>query len=210
AQAVDIVTRCTDRALDTLDTVSQVRLRDLMMPIWAEFYYELVFAEPCPPEARDLIVGNADDVVTALKCCGLRHMDRRERLTAYLVRRIEAGEIPHKLPESFTVQEQAWYLQGAFFNTAVVQSSEAMAHLLMAIAQHRDVQAGLFAGTEDIGHVMDEALRLYPLFGVAHRITTGDIRTGTHTIPTGSVLLFNYAKFHQAGFDHPTFLFPTR
>lgn len=210
AQAVDIVTRCADRALDTLTEVNQVRLRDLMMPIWAEFYYELVFEEPCPPDARDLIVGNADDVVTALKCCGLRHMDRRERLTAYLVGRIEAGDVPHRLPEGLTVQEQAWYLQGAFFNTAVVQSSEAMAHLLMAIAQHPDVQAGLVAGTEDLGHVMDEALRLYPLFGVAHRITSADIRTESHVIPTGSVLLFNYAKFHQAGFDHPERFDPSR
>jgi hypothetical protein len=209
-QAVDIVTRCTDKALDTVGPVAQVRLRDLMMPVWAEFYYEMVFAEPCPPEARDLIVGNADDVVTALKCCGLRHMDRRERLTAYLVRRIEAGEVPHRLPESLTVQEQAWYLQGAFFNTAVVQSSEAMAHLLMAIAQHPDVQAGLVAGTEDLGHVMDETLLLYPLFGVAHRITSAEIRTGSHVIPTGSVLLFNYPEFHQAGFDHPERFDPSR
>ena len=36
-----------------------------------EFYYEVVFEERCPPKARDLIVDNADDVVTALAAgCG--------------------------------------------------------------------------------------------------------------------------------------------
>ncbi|RSM71870.1 cytochrome P450 [Kibdelosporangium aridum] len=207
-KAATVAEACADRVLGELLTkpTNEVRLRDLMMPIWAEFYYEMVFDEPCPRAARDLIVGNADDVVTSLKCCGLRHMARRERLTRYLVARIEAGEVPHRLPDVLTVQEQAWYLQGTFFNTAVVQSSEAMAHLLMAIAQHPDVQRGLLDGTVEFDHVMDEALRLYPLFGVAHRITTGEIGT----IPTGSVLLFNYPDFHQAGFEHPERFDPER
>jgi hypothetical protein len=119
------------------DAVSRpVRLRDLMMPVWAEVYYELVFGEPCPRAARDLIVGNADDVVSALKCTRLRHMRRRNRLTRYLRRRIDTGEVPFEMPDLMTPAEQAWYLQGAFFNTAVVQMSEAMAHLLLAIAEH--------------------------------------------------------------------------
>ncbi len=114
-----------------------------MMPVWAEVYYELVFLEPCPRTARELIVGNADDVVSALKCTRLRHMGRRNRLTRYLRRRIDAGEVPFELPARMTPGEQAYYLQGAFFNTAVVQMSEAMAHLLLAVAQHPVVQERL-------------------------------------------------------------------
>nr|WP_042197842.1 cytochrome P450 [Kibdelosporangium sp. MJ126-NF4] len=206
-QSARVAQECAERVLGALDRpVNTVRLRDLMMLIWAEFYYQVVFDEPCPPAARELIVGNADDVVTSLKCCGLRHMARRERLTCYLVRRIEAGEVPHQLPDVLTTQEQAWYLQGTFFNTAVVQSSEAMAHLLMAIAQHSEVQSGLVDDTVDLDHVMDEALRLYPLFGVAHRITTGEIGA----IPAGAVLLFNYPDFHQTGFEHPDRFDPSR
>ncbi|MCE7010523.1 cytochrome P450 [Kibdelosporangium philippinense] len=208
ANAAGVAQECAERVLAQIlaKPVNAVRLRDLMMPIWAEFYYEMVFGESCRKSDRDLIVGNANDVVTSLKCCGLRHMDRRERLTRYLIERIEAGDVPHRLPNVLTVEEQAWYLQGTFFNTAVVQSSEAMAHLLMAIAQHRDVQRGLRTGAVDLDHVMDEALRLYPLFGVAHRITTGDIGN----IPTGSVLLFNYPDLHQSGFDHPERFDPGR
>lgn len=213
---------------------SHVRLRDLMMPVWAEVYYELVFGAACPRAVRDLIVANADDVVSALKCTRLRHMGRRDRLTGYLRRRIEEGTCPVTLPPPFTVEETAWYLQGAFFNTAVVQMSEAMAHLLLAVATHPRVQRDLVStldgggaqgggaqggGAEGlcaegrraarggahgsdaaIDRVIDETLRVHPLFGVAHRITSAPIVVDDRvTLPAGSVLLFNYLAFQRTG-----------
>ena len=108
------------------------------MPVWAEFYHRLVFGHPSTGEVRQLIVDNADDVVTALKCCGLRHMDRRLRLTAHLEEVLD--EVPHDLPTLLDRRERAYYLQGTFFNTAVVQSSEATAHLLMALAADESLQ----------------------------------------------------------------------
>lgn len=183
--------------------VHNVRLRDLMMPVWAEVYYEVVFREPCPRHVRDLIVGNADDVVSALKCTGLRHMDRRARLTAHLRARLAHDPPPVPLPSLLSEEEQAYYVQGTFFNTAVVQMSEAMAHLLLALATHRPVQDRLVGGDQDpdfLDRVIDETLRHFPLFGVAHRITTGEIpRAGGTPIPAGSVLLFNYPEYQRSG-----------
>ncbi len=170
-----------------------VRLRDEMMPIWAELYHELVFDEPCPPEARDLIVANADDVVSALKCVRPRNMRRRARLTKYLRQRL--ADVPHPLPESLTPEEQAYYLQGTFFTTAVVQMSEAMTHLLMIIAQDDGIQQRLVDHPEDMDRVIDEGLRKFPLFGIAHRITTADIELDHLTIPAGTVLCFSYPDF---------------
>jgi len=201
----ELVTRCAARVLDRAAAAGSVtgrrpvRLRDLMMPVWAEVYYELVFREPCPPQARALIVAHADDVVSALKCTRLRHMRRRHRLTRYLRGRIAAGAVPFALPSLLTPDEQACYLQGAFFNTAVVQMSEASAHLLLAIAQHRDVQARLRAdpvGHAYLGQVIDEAMRVWPLFGIAHRITTAEVATSP-PIPAGSVVLFDYLGYHH-------------
>ncbi|WP_410569187.1 cytochrome P450 [Amycolatopsis sp. cmx-4-61] len=182
-------------AAHVLDDVEPgfIRLRDLMMPIWAELYHELVFEEPCPPEARDLVVGHADDVVSALKCVRPRNMRRRARLTRYLRRRL--ADVPHPLPPSLTPDEQVFYLQGTFFNTAVVQMSEAMAHLLMIIARDGDLQQRLAEHPEDLDGVIDEGLRAYPLFGIAHRITTGDIELDHLTIPAGTVLCFSYPDF---------------
>jgi hypothetical protein len=207
-QWTELVGCCTRRVLDELDghaRVHRVRLRDLMMPVWAEVYYEVVFRAPCPRHVRDLITGNADDVVTALKCTGLRHMDRRARLTAHLRDRLAHDPPPVPLPATLTPREQAYYLQGTFFNTAVVQMSEAMAHLLLALATHRPVQDRLAAGEEDpdfLDRVINETLQHFPLFGVAHRITSGEIpRDGRDPIPAGSVLLFNYPEYQGSGGD---------
>ena len=94
-----------------------------------------------------------------------------------------------------------------FFNTAVVQMSEAMAHLLMALAQHPRCRRGLAAEPDDAGYldrVIDETLRLYPLFGIAHRITSARHRgRRADTLPPGSVLCFNYPAYHRTGYDDP-------
>ncbi|NUS65807.1 MAG: cytochrome P450 [Saccharothrix sp.] len=205
--------RCTGRVLDEVLTgrVALVRLRDLMMPVWAEYFHELVFGEPCPREARDLIVGHADDVVTSLKCTGLRHPARRARLTRYLARRVAAGDVRRPLPASLSPAEQVHYLQGTFFNTAVVQMSEAMAHLLLALAQHPRVAARLAADDGYFPRVLDETMRMYPLFGIAHRITTGEIALDERTtLPAGSVLCFSYPDYHATGYPRPDVFDPDR
>jgi hypothetical protein len=188
-----------------------IRLRDEMMPIWAELYYELVFGEPCPADARKLIVDNADDVVSALKCVRPRHMRRRDKLTRYLLGRLD--DIEHPLPSRLSTKEKAYYLQGAFFNTAVVQMSEAMAHLFMAIAQNPEVQQRLVDNPADdayLDSVIDEALRAFPLFGIAHRITTGEIELDHTTISAGTVLLFSYPDYHREGYEHTERFDPDR
>ncbi|MET7345233.1 cytochrome P450 [Streptomyces sp. NPDC087866] len=194
--------------------ISLVRLRDLVMPAWAAFCYELVFQEPCPPPARKLITAHADDVITALKCTGLRHPKRRARLTSYLRERVAAGHVPHALPDSLSLPEQVHYLQGTFFNTAVVQLSEATAHVLLALARHPHVQQRLAADPEDdryLTQVLDETMRLYPLFGIAHRITTGEIPLdGTTVLPAGSVVCFSYPGYHATGYERPDAFDPDR
>jgi hypothetical protein len=210
----DEVARCTRRILsmpsdraeslaadcvrDALpDRTGLVRLRELVMPVWAEFYHRVVFGRPATGDVRRLIVDNADDVITALKCCGLRHMDRRLRLTAHLERVLDG--LPHDLPSLLDRRERAFYLQGTFFNTAVVQSSEATAHLMMVLAaDERRQRAAREEGALD--ELFEETLQRFPLFGVAHRITTDAITLNTGpVIPSGSVLCFDYPEFHQSG-----------
>jgi hypothetical protein len=211
----DEVARCTRRilgmpsrtadrlAVDSLEAAlptgtGLVRIRDLVMPVWAEFYHRVVFGRPGSDEVRALIVGNADDVITALKCCGLRHMDRRLRLTSYLEGVVE--DVPHELPSVFDRAEQALYLQGTFFNTAVVQSSEATAHVLMLLAADPALQAKAAVDETTLEAALADALHRYPLFGVAHRITTADIVLPSGPVlPAGSVLCFNYPDFHRTG-----------
>lgn len=209
----DEVARCTRRflampsaAADRLavqslhaalpDRTGLVRLRDLVMPVWAEFYHRLVFGQPCPVGVRDLIVGNANDVITALKCCGLRHMDRRLALTTHLERVLDQAR--YELPSVLDRREKALYLQGTFFNTAVVQSSEATAHVLMMLAAERTHERAV--DEKLVERAFDHALRQYPLFGIAHRVATADIPLSQEVmIPAGSVLCFNYPEYHRSG-----------
>jgi hypothetical protein len=214
--AEETAAQCAIRILDgaNIYNAKLVRIRDLMMPVWAEFYYALVFGEQCPAAARELIVGNADDVVTALKCCSLRHMKRRHHLTRFLIAKIRAGKVPHVLPTQLSTEEQAFYLQGTYFNTAVVQMSEAMVHLCMVIAQHDEVRDRLERNLDDdryLDRVITEMLRLYPLFGISHRIASADIVVDKETtIPEGSVLCFNHPDYHRTGFEHPEDFEPDR
>jgi len=215
-----LVTRCTREELDRLGAADRgggrarvIRLRDAMMPLWASIYYEVVFAEPCPANVREMIAANADDVVSALKCTRLRHMSRRDRLTGYLRERIAEGSVPNGLPAALSEQEQAFYLQGTYFNTAVVQMSEATAHLLLAIASRPELQRRLREAPQDtdlLDRVIDESLRVYPLFGVAHRVTSANIALDEVNIPAGSVLLFNYPDFHHSGCPHAAEFDPDR
>ncbi|MFZ5892764.1 MAG: cytochrome P450 [Myxococcota bacterium] len=215
-QAAEALTEETvNRALDSLaiEQARSVRLRDLMLPIWAEFYYAIVFQRACPAEARAHIVAHADDVVSALKCCRLRHMKRRHQLTGYLLEELRTRGTPHTLPEALSQPEQALYLQGTFFNTGVVQMSEAMTHLLLVIAEHPSIQARLRRedDPEYLDHVINEVLRVYPLFGVSHRITSAAIAVDERvTLPAGSVLCFHHSDFHRHGFAEPEQLNPER
>ncbi|HEX4788099.1 MAG TPA: cytochrome P450, partial [Actinospica sp.] len=76
------------------------------------------------------------------------------------------------------------------------------AHLLLALAARPELQRRLREAPQDtdlLDRVIDETLRVYPLFGVAHRITSAEIALGEVAIPAGSVLLFNYPEFHHSG-----------
>jgi len=141
-------------------------------------------------------------------------MNRRYRLTRFLIEKISAGKVPHVLPKQLSTEEQAFYLQGTYFNTAVVQMSEAMLHLCMVIAQQDEVQARLKANLDDdryLDQVITETLRLYPLFGISHRITSADIVVDEQiNIPAGSVLCFNHPDYHRTGFEHPDDFDPGR
>ena len=132
-------------------------------------------------------------------------MGKRHRLTQFLVEKLQADGVPHQLPRPLSLMQKALYLQGAFFNTAVVQTSEAMAHLFMAMAQHPDVQWKLASDLEDqqyLDRIITETLRLYPLFGISHRITSADIRLDEKTsLPAGSVLCFNHPEYHKANIE---------
>ena len=126
---------------------------------------------------------------------------------------LKAGLFPHACPVALSTREQAYFLQGVFFTTGVIQMSDATAHLLMVLAQHPDVQQRLSERPDDqrfYNHIVSETLRMYPLFGIAHRITSQDIETGGTKIERGSIVCFNYPEYHRLGFVNSDAFRPER
>ncbi|MER8046568.1 cytochrome P450 [Streptomyces sp. NPDC094032] len=214
AEARHLAGRLAAEALErpVADRPTVLRVRDLMTPVWADFFYELVFHEPCPTATRALIVANSDNLLGTIKHITPLDLRVRDRLISALTHRLATGPAVPALPESLTLRQQALYLQGVVFGTGVAQMSEAVAHLCMNLAtrpplQHaiaRDADSGLLHAA------IQESLRLFPLFGIAHRVTTADIETARLRIPAGSVLCFDYTAYHREGQDRPDEFLPER
>ncbi|MFG2878983.1 cytochrome P450 [Streptomyces sp. NPDC048337] len=215
ADVEDLARRCARRVLDGTDParLRGVRLRDLAMEMTAEFFHELVFRTPCPPGARGLITANADDALGATKFTRLRHLDRRAALTAYLLERIRVGAISSDLPASLDDEQRALYLHGNIFGTGVAQLAEGLTHLLLVLAHHPEVQQRMADEPGDTAfydRAINESLRMYPLFGISQRITTGPVDIGSESLPAGSVLFFDYEAYHRSGFTDPDRFDPDR
>jgi hypothetical protein len=208
---------------------SLTRLRLFWFPAFSRLFFEVVFEEECPADVVEMLVDSGNDVISALKCTKERDMAMRGRLTSYIHELIERGKAAHLgLDPSIPDIEWALFIQGVFFHTACVQMSEAMSHCSLVLAQHPECHAKLLAAMHDdatraaesstsphtpgyLKLFVTEVLRLYPLFGIAHRITSEPITTESgHTLPEGSVLCFNYPKFHASGYKRPADFWPER
>lgn len=191
--------------LNDNEYIRTIRVRDACMPVFAAFFYELIFNETCSKHARDLIVANANDVVSAMKCCKLRDMAIRLKLTRFLRRKIQKQPLID-FPTSFNLDDQVYFLQSTFFATGVIQMCDAMSHLLMTLAKNTVLQKRMrrSKGSRELYHYfINETFRLFPLFGIAHRIVLDDFTIEHHTIKKGTVVCFNYGKYHKTNFQHP-------
>ncbi len=197
-----------------IKTWKVIRLRDFLMPISTSFFYELVFGEECTEEEKKIILKHSNNVVNSLKGCALRHMAKRNKLTELLMEKLEKGDFKHHFPKEYTTEQKALFLQGVFFTTAIVQMTDALTHMLLVLARHPEVQKKLNNSNTDkryYDNVISETLRLYPLFGIAHRIATDDIQIDENrSIAKGSVVCFNYPEYHKIGFKNPDKFIPER
>ena len=215
-------------------------------------------------------------------------MKTRRWMTAYVQARLNMGlcAAAANLTKGMTEEERALHIQGVFLTTGVVQMSEAMAHVCLALASFPEVRQKLeaeqrrnadkaakaaagekkakeavsgekktekaektakAADDEDLGPdrtyldmTLKEVLRLYPLFGIAHRISNAPIEVaslggggggkvdtggggsgggsaggkgssaGKTTLPKGTVLCFNYLNYQMIGHRNAAAFYPER
>eukprot|EP00854_Cymbomonas_tetramitiformis_P003811 gene3811-4764_t len=199
-------------------------LRDLFFPCFQRMVFELVFEIDLADVENKAMTLSAENVLKAIKGVDTRNVKLRREMCDLLLARVEAtdGTLGELLHADITAEEWALFLQGVFFTTAVVQLSEAMAHIHLALAQHQHVLTKLQSELEEnydeaskpgsyLNNIITEALRVWPLFGIAHRITSDDVKVSDSvTFPKGSVLCFNYPKYHMTGYEQPESFIPDR
>ena len=197
-----------------------VRLEELLFVAFTRLMYELVFREPPTVEAEQLVLDGGTNVIRTLKWTAQRDTAARDRLTAHVEEKLAAGCCDWiDFDPALSIRERALYIQGVHLVTGVVQLSEGMAHLFVALAQHphpRPADAGTSpaAVADYLDRAITESLRRWPLFGIAHRITSEPITvpiTG-EVIPANTVLCFNFERYQNdpETFDRPKSFEPSR
>jgi hypothetical protein len=217
-----MLTKYAERHSEAVSGLKVVRLRDWYMELFAAFLHEMIFGDEASPEVLAMILRHATNVIETLKWCELRDMPARLKVVQYCLDRVRQGALPDSIIEGTDLSEQelAVVLANALFNTGVVQSSEAMTHVSLAMAQHSSVarQLALSNVTKEYCQgFINECFRLWPLFGIAHRILTADVTLppgsgpwAGSVVPKGTVVCFNYPEFHSQGYDAPHELRPER
>ena len=194
-----------------------VYLRQFYQRLFLKLIWKLVFGikDECSEEECDILFGGGDDVISALKFLRVRNMKRRDKLTKLLEKKVSNGDAGDLFEEAdkeglLSLREKALFLQGVIFVTGSVQLSEGMAHASVCLAQEFEFDKQKEKEGLNIMHFIHEALRMYPLFGIAHRMTSQDItipeklvKDGKdHIIKKGTVVLFNYPKYHRSGYKN--------
>ena len=198
----------------TVNGPTFVHLRDYYMPLFAKFFHEVVFGDEGDDEIIADIVAFATNVIETLKWVSLRDMPCRLKVTEYARKRIMAGDLQAQIPEGLSLDEVVLSVQGGFLNTAIVQSSEAMAHATLAMATHPEEAKKLSQCEPSDKYTscfINEVFRLWPLFGIAHRITTAEITLKDgRVLPSGAVVCFNYPAYHGEGYENGDDFQPSR
>jgi hypothetical protein len=199
------------------------RLREFWFPMYTALFHELIFDQDATPEGLDICIKSGENIINALKFSTFRDMKARYACTRYIMEMLQDPHVQEHLEgvfdEALTPLECAATLQGVFFHTGCVQLAEGMAHTMLALAQHADVEQKVYSGALDgskegasyLKLVVTEVFRCWPLFGVAHRITSEDITVSNgKTYPKGTVFTFNYPKYQATGFERPDEFIPER
>ena len=185
----------------------EARLTAWFFPVFAGFYHELLFGREGSPEDLRVLTAHAANFLSALKCNERRDMPTRTAATAIIHRLIAntPEERFEPLSAACSNDEVALYLQGNFFSTGVVQMSEAMAHILLALAKNHEWQERYREEpTREafVQSLIKEAFRLYPLFGISHRILQADIPLSAGgALSAGTVICLDHHAYNLAAYQ---------
>jgi hypothetical protein len=193
-------------------THAVLRLRDMLLPALAKIFYSIIFRVECSDEVARTLAANTRNVLRAIKGMSLPDLSLRQTALACIEEELDRQDgCAHLFTDGndpaceLSIRTRAKHIQGVFFNTGMIQVSEFASHVLVAVAQHPDVEQALLDHPDDnsyVERVLTETLRMYPLFGVTNRVTTEDIPLDNGLeIEKGVQLLFNFERHQRVGYD---------
>lgn len=192
-------------------------IRNEIIPVMVAFFHIRIFGKPCPQDIQRLLSKNVIRFKESISLISLPDMRLRQQVLDYILSRCGEdfiSELKSKLSMEVSNEQVAKLIMGVFFHTGVIQVSEFVAHTIVALSQHITIQARLKANLTDsdlLQNVLDETLRLYPLFGITNRIAGKDYHMDNEQfIPEGMNIIFDFVACHAEGFVNPTVFDPDR
>jgi len=194
-----------------------VRLWSVLAPVVARVLHRHLFSERCDNEVTGWIVESVRQTHLSIKGIVPVRASVRWRLIDYIERTLVRHDgcpaifgADSKLP----IELRAKHLVGVFFHTGLIQIVEFTIHALVAIAQHPRVESALLdpkRAPDYLSWVLDETLRLYPLFGVTNRVLTEDIQLDDgRVLARGTQLVVDFEQHQRVGWEAPESFLPER
>ena len=192
-------------------------IRNEIIVMMVDFFHLKLFATLPSIEIRNLLSRNVVSFKESISFIQIPDEKLRSQVLNYITTQFSHDVIATlrgKVSEEVTNEQVAKILMGVFFHTGVLQIAEFVAHTIVSLAQNPVEQVKIRQENFDkisMQNILNESLRLYPLFGVTNRVTEEKqfMANGT-TIDEGTNLIFDFLKLHQEGVVDPHRFDPDR
>jgi len=208
----------------------ELNLFELFRPAFLTVFYRLLFDHSPDPEVLKTLVKSNRNFHYAMKGAAVPNHRLRRKVYAWIEDKLKSGRFVGLAPlyeeHGLSDQDKAGLLGGVFFDTAVVQMVDLLTHTLIEVSRNPQVESTLMEtakGLSSTPHaessfrrypfimaVLNESLRIYPLFGNTNRLSVGRFSVGGRTIDAGTHFYLNFKHLQARALPDGTDFKPER
>ncbi|HDT4624432.1 TPA: cytochrome P450 [Klebsiella oxytoca] len=192
-------------------------IRDEIIVMMVDFFHLKLFGKLPSLEERDFLSQNVVSFKESISFIKIPDEKLRAKVLKHITTQFSPDVITTlrgKVSVDITNEQIAKIMMGVFFHTGVLQIAEFVAHTIVGLAQNPVEQQKMRLRNFDktsMQNLLNESLRLYPLFGVTNRVTEEkQTMASGAVIDEGANLIFDFVKLHQVGFTDPERFDPDR
>ncbi|EPY4091304.1 cytochrome P450 [Enterobacter hormaechei] len=192
-------------------------IRNEIIPIIIQFFHIRIFGRPCDNKILQILSNNVIQFKKTISFISFPNERIRKQVLHYIYSQCSdevVSNIVKTNPSEVNKEQLSKLIMGVFFHTGVIQVSEFVAHTIVALSQNPTIQDSLRINIENddyVKRILQESLRLYPLFGITNRIAEKDCCLNKDKIiPRGTNIIFSFVHCHSLGFKNPSKFDPDR